>query len=205
MKNTDYAVGEATPVRNALVYTHTFSNGAKYFGNGVKQSRPYEFGSGRGKKYQEQFELDPNPTIEIIASGLTVEEADKLEQQLFDEYIANGGLKIQSRPSGKDLVNNIAMNAKVDHQNPERCKKISESKTGVPRPEATKEKMRNPKSEAHKENISKALIGVPKSKEHKESLYYKVISMFDGRVTTHNKETYWNRQNPDYIGTWVRL
>jgi hypothetical protein len=230
MKNTDYAVGEvtpvseATPVRNAIVYSHAFNNGAKYFGNGVKQSRPYEFGSGRGKKYQEQFELDPNPTVTITASDLTVEEADELEQQLFDEYIANGGLKIQRRPSGKDLSRSITSSAKVDPAN------ISKALTGENNPmwdkkhtEVAKIKISKSmigntnsscsRSQAFKEKISKAKTGVPKSKEHKEALRkpkaknpnYKVISMLDGRVTGHNYENYWNRQNPDYIGTWVRL
>jgi hypothetical protein len=69
-----------------------------------------------------------------------------------------------------------------------------------------------PKSEAHKENLSKVKLGVPlgpQSESHRENIStaskYKVISMLDGRITTHNNETRWNKKNPDYIGTWVRL
>jgi hypothetical protein len=219
MKNTETSVGEAT----CIVYSHTFSNGTKYFGNGVSEKRAFAQGKGkRGEKYLYQFELDSNPQIEIIASGLTPSEADALEQKLFDDYVANGGKALQKRPSGTDLQNCIARansdEYKIAISSPETKEKMRIAKAGENNPmlgkthsPETKEKMRIAKTgENH------PMFGKTHSPETKEkmriailgktsSVYRKVISMLDGRVTSHNMTTHWNKKNQDYVGTWVDL
>lgn len=210
-----------TEDKRALVYIHIFNNGVKYFGNAVDPARPYAFGGGRGKQYLEQYELDSNPTIEIIASGLTVEEADTLERRLFDEYIADGGLKIQNRPSGGDLARNVSRSAKVDPENLSKALLGNTIRRGARQSEVSRNKMskaksgkKNPNygkslSKSAKIELSKSHTGVPKSKEHREAVSaasnYKVISSLDGRITTHAVSSKWNKKNPAYIGTWSKL
>jgi hypothetical protein len=182
-----------TEDKRALVYAHTFNNGVKYFGNAVDPTRPYNFSKGRGKKYLAQYELDPNPTIDIIASKLTVEEADALERKLFDEYELAGGVRCQQRPSGKDLQDQIHRSSCVDYQCPVRRKKLSETGRLV-HPDFSGEN--NPfyaksHTDETKEKISKA--------------NYKVISSLDGRISSRYQYTYWNKKNPAYIGTWSKL
>ncbi len=113
----------------ALVYTHTFSNGATYFGNATNSKRPYSF--VRGKRYNSLVLLYGNPDVRIIASGLSIAEADSMEQSLFDEYVRQGGVKLQNRPSGGDLQRQI-----------DRCSKADPTVwTGLKRSKESREKM----------------------------------------------------------------
>ncbi len=170
---------------NALVYTHTFSDGSIYFGNAVNPDRPYTQGS-RGGKYQAHYEKYGEPVIAIIASGISVEEADEMEVQLFDEY---RGLKLQRRPQG-DLA-----------------KQINRGKRGIPK---------GSPSLSHREAISAANLIAQKKPttraKKSESLKGRATrshrllrSSFNGHVTIASHVSRWNKKNPNYIGTWVEV
>lgn len=188
--NTDTA--QAVDTNTCVVYSHTFSNGTRYFGNGVSEKRAFNKG-GRGKKYLEQFALDPNPVIQILATGLTPSEADVLEQKLFDEYVSSSGVKLQQRPSGKDLQKSIESSNSDAHKlamnSPETREKIRIANTGKTH------------SSEHREKIRIANLG----NTNGTRANCKVISMLDGRVTSHCRSSHWNKKNPDYFGTWVDL
>ena len=176
---------------NALVYIHIFADGSKYFGNGVNDQRPFTQGS-RGKKYQEALEKYEEPVVQV-RRNLTIVESDTLERDLFDRYIATGGVALQKRPSGKDLQMAVMRNSRADPLN--MCK---------PKSDEAKRKMSiaqrgKPKSDETKRNMSIAQRGKPNRGRRK------VISMLDGRVTNASASGHWNKKNPDYIGTWVDL
>jgi hypothetical protein len=209
MKNTNNVVEENT--RNAFVYIHIFADGSKYFGNGVKPDRPFKQG-GRGPKYMEALIKNGAPVIQI-RRNLTVDEADDLERTLFDKYVTNNQ-PLQRRPTGNDLKTAIRRGNSTDPI------KLSKAKLG------------KPLSKNHAESIGKANKGKRRSKVFCENIsirmqgntafsgkrhstdaiqritascHRKVISMIDGRITTHIKTGHWNKKNPDYIGTWVDL
>ena len=171
MKNAEKSVGEAT----CIVYTHTFNNGNKYFGNGTSSNRAYE-NRGRGPKYVEQLSQDSQPQVQITATDLTPIEADTLEQKLFDDYVGSGGLALQRRPSGIDLQRNISRSNS----------------------DAYKLAMASPEYSA---SVSASLIG----NSNGRTAQRKVISMLDGKITNHACSSGWNKKNPEYIGTWVDL
>lgn len=189
-----------------VVYSHTFSNNTKYFGNGVSEKRAYKQ-SSRGKRYLNQFDLDPNPKIDILATGLTPAEADFLERTLFDEYVDVGGLRIQNRPSGQDLQKSVTgANSeafKIYSSTPrsvEAIEKLRLSHFGNTSGAGNKGKKHSPE---HIEKRRVALLG--NTHTLGKRIHRAVISMLDGRVTSSNNTTKWNKNNPSYIGTWVDL
>lgn len=205
--HTELAVGEAT----CVVYSHTFNNETKYFGNGVSEKRAFKKG-GRGKKYLEQFTLDPNPKIEILATGLTPSEADALEQKMFDEYIASDGMKLQKRPSCENLQRNIS------RSNSDAYRRAMDSQEYRAAISAANRRVKKgvPRTAQTKTAIAVAKRGIPLSAEHRAAISAgrnansavsnrKVISMLDGRITSHAMSSNWNKKNPDYVGTWIDL
>ena len=199
---------------NALVYIHIFADGSKYFGNAVNPKRPWDFNK-RNDKWLNAFATNGAPVVQI-KRNMTVCEADALEQWLFDRHVANGGVKMQQRPSGNDLANasfsgsrnkgnqpsvdtkqKISIAQKGKNLSDDHKKKLSEAKKGRQLSEETKQKM----SEAKK--------GKPKSEAHIKAVSAKVnrkvISMLDGRITIATQVSRWNKKNPEYAGTWVDL
>ena len=167
--------------KTALVYVHIFADGSKYFGNAVKPNRPFDFKDRRNKKCLALFKKYWSPVVQL-RRNLTIEEADNLERRLFDRYIAKGGVKIQKRPSGVELSHARLGTLGKTHSDKTRLK-MSLSRKGKSKSAATRAKM----SKANR--ISNR----------------KVISMFDGKVTTAAHAGYFNKKNPNYIGTWVDL
>jgi hypothetical protein len=189
---------------NALVYTHTFSDGSVYFGNAVNPNRPFTKG-GRGSKYLTHLEKHGEPVVKIVISNISIDEADLLEQALFDRYVKNEGIKLQSRPSGTDLRNQVNRNSKIDHsqfigskRSIETCINISESQMG------------KSLSSDHKRAISEGLLGNIRSETSARNVntavnLKRVYSTYDGRVTSLSASGHWNKKNPNYIGTWVEV
>lgn len=167
-------------MNNALVYIHIFVDGSKYFGNALNSKRPFDFKS-RNKKWLDAFQQNGEPTVQI-RRNLTIEEADALEQELFDRYIAKDGLKLQKRPNAIDLATAYYSNLGNKHG-------VGNKGFTGKHTEAARIKI----SEAGKGNTYNA-------RAHRE-----VISMLDGRVTNAAQSGRWNKTNPDYIGTWVDL
>jgi hypothetical protein len=198
-------------MNNALVYIHIFADGSKYFGNAVNPARPFTQGN-RGKKYQKAVETNGNPVVQV-RRNLTVEEADTLERWLFDRYIANGGVSIQTRPKG-DLARFTAKKSS------ETRLKMSKAQKNKPKGGAIKGSKR---SEETKIKISKGGKGNKngagnKGKRHTEETRKKlsgprvndgngkkIISTLDGQITTRQSKHWHEKKNPDYIGTWVDL
>jgi hypothetical protein len=178
-------------LNTCVVYSQTFKNGTKYFGNGISAKRAYAK-RGRGKRHLEQFENDPNPKVEILASGLTPAEADALEQKLFDMYITNGGIRLQKRPSGLDLQTSIARSTSDAHRDVMNSKEYREKMRII-------QTGRKYSAEVRK-NMRMAGLARQNNQQNR-----RVISMLDGRVTTYNITPRWNKKNPDYTGTWVDL
>jgi hypothetical protein len=177
MKNTDSTVGENT--RNAFVYIHIFADGSKYFGNGVKVSRPFVFSnSGRGKKYQEALKKYGEPVVQI-RRALTIVKADTLERELFDRYIATGGVALQKRPSGEDLQTAVARNSLADPQ-----------KMSKPRSEEAKVRMASAQNRPEvKAKKSVANAGKPKSQEAKRKMSIAKLGNTNALGTQHTEVT----------------
>ncbi len=187
--------------KRALVYQHIFADGSKYFGNAVDENRAHSFRNNRGGQYLSHLEKYGEPTIQI-KRNLTIEDADSLERYLFDKYISNGGIKLQNRPSGRDLYVAINQNKKVNPLN------ISKSKLGVKQPNVSKA-LKGKKQP----NISKAMKGRKLSIAHKVAVSKamkgkklranrKVVSSLDGRVSSAAGAGILAKKNPAYIGTW---
>jgi hypothetical protein len=201
---------------NALVYTHTFSDGSIYFGNAVNPNRPFSK-SKRGVKYRDHVALFGEPLIEIIAKNLTVENADLLEQSLFDAYAKNGTI-LQKRPSGKDLQTQINRSARVDYSTLGEKISFGQSTPIAKANMSSGAKNRKKRggyvlSEEARKNISDAKLGKPNYKARKPravevrkrlsiAFRVKVRSTLDGRVTNRSMAGKLNKSNPAYVGTW---
>jgi hypothetical protein len=203
-------------MNNALVYIHIFADGTKYFGNAVNPKRPFDFTTAtRNKQWLAAFEKSGNPVVQI-RRNLSVVEADNLEKWLFERYIANGGMKIQKRPNGKDLAtlhytnlgnkNGVGNKGFTGKHTDAARRKISEGGKGNTNGAGNKGTKRSDETKA---KMSAASKGKPKSPtaiaNSTARSHRKVISMLDGRVTSAGASGRWNRKNPDYIGTWVDL
>jgi hypothetical protein len=190
---------------NALVYTHTFSDGSIYFGNASSPNRPFEQGF-RGSNYLSHYEIYGEPLVEIVASGLSIEMADALERKLFDAYVENGGLKIQKRPTGKDLAHWywLGKNSAGRVVTSETRLKQSQIQKGKPKTASHKEAMKgnqNALGNVWSEESKSKMKGNQNAKKANR----KVVSFFDGRVTSFAQVSRWNKKNPNYIGTWVEV
>lgn len=203
----------------ACVYKHVFADNVTYFGNGQSTARAYDNRS-RNKKWQQALEKFGKYDIEVIADNMSEEEADALERSLFLDYVANGGVKLQHTPSGKDLSiqtkRSKRSNGMTGHQHSEAakqrmrasaightrnlgrkatlecCENISKAKTGRPN-----WKIRGvPKSQQARENQSKAAKGPTHSSQ------LKMISSLDGRISNACGAGKISKNNPDYVGTW---
>jgi hypothetical protein len=179
-----------------IVYTHTFPTGV-YFGNAIADYRPFSK-KNRNKLWMELFAVHGFPIVSVIECA-TVEEADLLEQVLFDNYIQKGGTKLQTRPSGKDLQNSIARNKKVIY--PEKKAKVRKPRTNL-----FQDPIRGPIARS---KISETMKGRTQEVDHTNKIVAKNnekwISRFDGRITTWSRISQWNNKNPNYIDTWVLL
>lgn len=117
---------------------------------------PYYIGKGKGRRVhmKHSVTLPPKEYRQILHTGLTNEEAKKLEIELIQKY---------KRKVDGGILDNIKINqwACFDGWNhtDETKQKISNSLTGRTLSEETKEKMRKPKSAAHAQKIRDANIG----------------------------------------------
>ena len=183
-----------TQDKPALAYIHIFADGSKYFGNAVSPNRPWDF-TKRNNKWLEAYSRFGAPIVQV-RRNLTIEEADRLELWGFDRYVSQGGVKLQSRPSGSGLSTILLMRSKADTTKPHSIDTIlkrAKSNTGKRRSETSLVNMRV----AQKGNRN---FGDSYLRSNR-----KVISMLDGRVTTAAQSGHYNKKNPNYIGTWVDL
>lgn len=119
---------------------------------------PYYVGKGKEKRaYAAHAHVavpaDPG-LIKFVQTGLSEADALKLEMALIRTYgrEVDGGLLKNTK------LNQWACTSGWKHSE-ETKKKISESTAGIKKSETTREKMRHPKTDAHREKIRIANLG----------------------------------------------
>lgn len=171
-------------MQNYCVYKHTAPDGRVYIGATGKAPKK-RWDNGNGYKYCsrmwdaiEAFGWD-NFSHEIIASGLTQEEAHDLEVKLIHEYRSNDpdfGLNLES---GGRIGYSVAEETKVKRSRSLKGHKTSET-TRARISEALTGKALSPEHIAKIRENGKKRAGIPLSEETKK----KISRTLSGRVRT---------------------
>lgn len=161
---------------NYLIYKHTSPSGKSYIGqtnNYDRRNRAHQnlkSGCRFFRNAIQKYGWD-NFTHEIIADNLSHDEANKLEEQYIEEYntlvpngynLTTGGNSRLLSDETKQLLSEIAKQNMTE----EKKNSIRQVRTGVPRSDKTKEKLKTANkgkvlSEEHKQKTSNTMKGRP--------------------------------------------
>ena len=179
------------------VYKHTTPNGKIYIGQTCREPN-IRWSNGNGYRHQVFFNAIQkygwdNIKHEIVASGLSKEEANQKEIELISYYdstnpekgynIALGGTSTLGVKCSEETKQKISKARKGQKHSKEIIQKIIESRKGYSHSKETREKIgeANRKriwSDESKEKLKRANIGKKLSEEHKQKIgdYFRLYS-----------------------------